>query len=133
MNFIFNNPIKVLLGSLFVVILFHICVMSGIVPYDIVWGGRLTNENEMYVFETISILINVFLSWILLMKVDFVKFKFSDKVVKTILWTFFGLFILNTIGNVFAETTFEMLFALLTGIFAVLIWNIVKQKKTTNP
>ena len=36
----------------------------------------------MYVFETISILINVFLSWILLMKGDFVKFKFSENAVK---------------------------------------------------
>jgi uncharacterized membrane protein len=66
----------------------------------------------MYVFETISMLINVFLSWILLMKGNFVKFKFSENAVKIILWTFFGLFILNTIGNIFAKTSFEKFFAI---------------------
>ncbi len=84
----------------------------------------------MYVFEGISILINVFLSWILLMKGDFVKFKFSNRAVKIILWIFFGLFVLNTIGNIIAKTNFERLFGILTGLSAILIWNIIKHKKT---
>lgn len=132
MNLIFNNPVKIFLGLLFLVILFHICIIVKVIPYNIAWGGRLTNDNEMYVFETISILINVFLSWILLMKGDFVKFKFSIKTVNIILWIFFGLFVLNTFGNIFAKTNFEKFFALLTGLSAILIWKIIKQKKTTN-
>ena len=132
MNFIFNNSIKIFLGLLFSVIVFHICIILKIIPYNIAWGGRLENDNEMYVFETISILINVFLSWILLMKGDFVKFKFSDTIMKIILWTFFGLFVLNTVGNILAKTNFEKLFALLTGFSATLIWNILMKKKTTN-
>ena len=132
MNFIFNISIKIFLGLLFLVILFHICIITKIIPYNIAWGGRLTNDTEMYVFETISILINIFLSWILLMKSNLLKFKFSDKTVQIILWIFFALFILNTIGNIFAKTNFEKFFAVLTGLSAILIWNIVKQKKTTN-
>ena len=129
MNFIFNISIKIFLGFLFLVILFHICIITKIIPYNIAWGGRLTNDTEMYVFETISILINIFLSWILLMKSNLSKFKFSDKTVQIILWIFFALFILNTIGNIFAKTNFEKFFAVLTGLSAILIWNIVKQKK----
>ena len=132
MNFIFNISIKIFLGLLILVILFHICIITKIIPYNIAWGGRLTNDTEMYVFETISILINIFLSWILLMKSNLLKFKFSDKTVQIILWIFFALFILNTIGNIFAKTNFEKFFAVLTGLSAILIWNIVKQKKTTN-
>lgn len=132
MNLISNKTIKIFLGLLFLVILFHTCIMGKIIPYNIAWGGRLTNDNEMYVFETISILINVFLSWILLMKGNLLKFKFSNKTVTIILWIFFGLFILNTFGNIFAKTNFEKFFALLTGLFAILIWEITKQKKTIN-
>ena len=55
-----NTSIKIFLGLLFSVILFHICIIIKIIPYNIAWGGRLTNDNEMYVFESISILINVF-------------------------------------------------------------------------
>jgi len=127
-----NTQIKILIGILFSVILFHICIIVKIIPYDIAWGGRLTNDNEMYVFESISILINLFLSWLLLMKGEFVQFKFTNKTVNLILWIFFALFILNTVGNLFAKTNFEKLFALLTGLSAILIWNIIKHKKTTN-
>jgi hypothetical protein len=132
MNFISKYAIKAFLGLLLAVILFHICIILKIIPYDITWGGRLTNDAEMYVFETISILINVFLSWVLLMKGNLVKFKLSNKVVNGILWIFFAIFILNTIGNIFAKTFFEKFFAILTGLSAILIWNILKEKKTTN-
>ena len=126
-----KTQIKIFLGLLFSVILFHICIIVKIIPYNIAWGGRLTNDNEMYVFESISILINLFLSWLLLMKGEFVQFKFPNNSVNLILWIFFGLFILNTVGNIFAKTNFEKLFALLTGLSAILIWNILKHKKTT--
>ena len=127
-----NKTIKIFLGLLFLVILFHLCILVKIVPYNIAWGGRLTNDNEMYVFETLSILINIFLSWILLMKGDLLKFKFSNKTVNVILWIFFGLFILNTFGNILAKTNFEKYFAVLTALLAILLWVILKQKKTTN-
>jgi len=127
-----NTQIKILLGLLFSVIIFHICIIMKIISYNIAWGGRLTNDNEMYIFESISILINLFLSWVLLMKGAFVQFKFADNTINLILWIFFGLFILNTVGNIFAKTNFEKLFALLTGLSAILIWNIIKHKKTTN-
>ena len=127
-----NTQIKILLGLLFSVIIFHICIIMKIIPYNIAWGGRLTNDNEMYVFESISIVINLFLSWVLLMKGEFVQFKFTIKTVNLILWIFFALFIINTVGNLFAKTNFEKLFALLTGLSAILIWSIIKYKKTTN-
>ena len=132
MNFISKYSIKIYLGLLLAVILFHLCIITKIIPYDITWGGRLTNDTEMYVFEAISILINVFLSWVLLMKGSLVKHKFSNNVVNIILWIFLAIFVLNTIGNIFAKTTFEKLFAILTGLSAILIWNIVMKKNTTN-
>lgn len=125
----FKNPNTLFLGLLFLVIVFHICIIIKLIPYNIAWGGRLTNDSEMYVFEAISILINVFLSWILLMKGNFMKFKLSIKILNFILWIFFGLFVLNTIGNILAKTNFEKCFAVLTALSAILIWKIIKQKK----
>ncbi len=132
MNFISKYSIKIFLGLLLAVILFHICIILKIIPYNIAWGGRLTNDAEMYVFETISILINLFLSFILLMKDNILKYKLSDKVINGILWTFFVIFILNTVGNIFAKTIFEKYFAILTGLSAILIWNILMKKNTIN-
>ena len=133
MNFISNNAIKIFLALLVAIILFHLSIISKVVPYDITWGGRLQNDTEMYVFETISILINVFLCWILLMKGDLVTYKFPARVINVILWIFFGIFILNTIGNIFAKTFFEKQFALLTALFSVLIWFILKRNRNSKP
>lgn len=132
MNFTLNNLIKIFLGLLFLVVIFHICILAKIIPYNIAWGGRLTNDNEMYVFEAISILINIFLSWILLMKGDFVKFKFSNRTLNIILWILFVIFMLNTIGNLFAKTILEKYFSLLTGLLAILTWKILRYKKANH-
>lgn len=121
--------IKIMLGLLGGIIIFHLLIILKIIPYDIAWGGRLTNDNEMYVFETVSVMINLLLCYILLIKGDYVKGLISLKVVDIILWVFVIIFGLNTIGNLFAETLFEKFFSILTLLFAILIWAIVKKSK----
>jgi membrane protease YdiL (CAAX protease family) len=123
-----NTAISILLGFVVVVILFHIAIITKVIPYDIAWGGRLQNDSEMYVFEAISILINLFFGLILLMKGNYLKFQFGRKVVDGILWFFLFLFVLNTVGNLFAKTSFERSFSVLTLTFAALLWTILKAK-----
>ena len=132
MNFIDKNAIKLFLGLLFLIVLFHFCIIFKIIPYNIAWGGRLQNDSEMYFFETISILINAFLSWVLLMKGNFVKYQFPQKTILAILWIFLIILSLNTIGNIFAKTFFEQSFAILTAFFVIVLWRIMKERKTTN-
>ena len=115
-----------MLGLLAAVILFHIAIIAKVIPYNIAWGGRLQNDQEMYVFEAVSILINAFLGLVLLMKANYIKFRFREKAINIILWIFLVLFVLNTIGNLFAKTNFEKSFAVLTFVFAILIWMILK-------
>jgi hypothetical protein len=132
MKLITTNAIRILVGLLFAVILFHLCIIAKIVPYDIVWGGRLQTDTEMYFFEAISILVNIFLMWILLMKGHHVHYKFPNQMVNLILRVFFALFIINTIGNVFAKTYFEKLFTFLTGFISILLW-IILMKRNSEP
>jgi hypothetical protein len=123
-----NSGIKWLLGLIAAVIVFHISVLAKIIPYHFVWGGRLQDDNEMYVFELASIVINLVLEAVLLMKGNFVKPLLSKKTINMTLWVFLVLFVLNTIGNLFAKTTFEKSFAVLTLIFALLIWSTLKNE-----
>jgi hypothetical protein len=106
--------IKTLIVIYSIITVFHSCILLKIIPYDITWGGRLQNDQEMYVFETASIIINLFLIWILLMKGDFVTYKFPVRVIHVILWIFVVVFALNTVGNIFAKTLLEKAFTLLT-------------------
>jgi membrane protease YdiL (CAAX protease family) len=125
----YKVSINIFLGLVIAVILFHIAVIAKAIPYNIAWGGRLQDDPQMYVFEALSILINLFLGLVLLMKGDYIKFGFKRRTIDIILWIFLGIFILNTVGNLFAKTNFEKLFAVLTLVFAILIWNILKTKQ----
>ncbi|WP_228780087.1 hypothetical protein [Aquiflexum lacus] len=119
-----NSSIKILIGITFSALMLHFLILLKIIPYDIAWGGRLTTDQEMYTFETISIVISLFFIYVLAQKGNFVRAVFSDKTLSAILWIFFGLFVLNTIGNILAQTTFEKWFALVTLINAFLLWRI---------
>ena len=47
-------------GSIYTLsIVFHLLVIIQIIPSSIVWGGRLTNQQELFIFESISIVLNV--------------------------------------------------------------------------
>jgi len=124
-----KTAIKIMLYVLVAVILFHLSIVLKIVPYEITWGGRLKNDSEMYAFETISIVINLFLFLILLIKGKYLKEYIPIKIVNITLWVFFLLFVLNTVGNIFAKTNFEKYFTLLTFAFAILIWIILRKEK----
>lgn len=109
--------------------IFHLLILFRVIPFEITWGGRLKTVEEMYVFETISILINSFFIFILLQKGEYIRYFLGKKTVTLILWVFFTIFVLNTIGNVFAETYFEKFFTILTLLNAILLWLINKPTK----
>lgn len=121
----------ILLGLLIAVMLFHLAIIVKLIPYDIAWSGRLRNDSEMYAFETISIGINLFLTLVILMKSNYLKFQFKEKTTDSILWFFLALFILNTLGNLVAKTIFEKAFAVITLVFALLILKILKPNTQT--
>jgi membrane protease YdiL (CAAX protease family) len=118
--------IKILIVISTLVLIFHVFILLKVIPYEITWGGRLKNDQDMYVFESFSIIVNVFFIYVLLQKGNFVKAVFSEKVVSFILWIFFALFVLNTIGNVLAKTLFEKVFTVVTLLNAGLLWQINK-------
>jgi len=122
-----------MLWLLIAVMLFHLSIILKIIPYEITWGGRLKNDSEMYVFETISMIINLFLFLILLIKGNYIKEFIPLRIVNIVLWVFIVLFGLNTIGNILAETNFEKFFAILTATSSFLIWSILTKDKKRTP
>ena len=84
----------------------------------------------MYVFESISIVVNCILILIILVKGQIINLKISPKVINTILWIFVILFSLNTLGNLASKTNLETVIATpLTFLFAFLCFRIVINTK----
>ncbi len=126
MGFIIGNAFNILFFIIGFTLLFHTLILIKVIPYQITWGGRLKTDREMYLFEAFSILLNIILGGTLLMKSNFFSNTIPGQVVDVILWVFLGLFILNSIGNLFAKTIFEKALTIITALLAFLIWHILR-------
>jgi len=121
----FKVSVQIVTALNIVVIIFHGLVLVQIIPFDVVWGGRLSNLDEMRVFETVSIMVNAFLISIVSIKAGRLKLRLPLKLINGILWMFIVLFTLNTIGNLNAINSLEMMIATpLTALLATLCWRI---------
>lgn len=114
-------------------IFYHLLILTGIVDYKNAWGGQLQNLEQMYVFESISLIIQIFI--ILLVSVTDKKFK--SRLINTLilisLFFLSGLTALNTIGNLFAAELFEkVVFTPITLILSVLFFNLAKARTKLN-
>ncbi|WP_417611935.1 hypothetical protein [Owenweeksia hongkongensis] len=116
-----TTAIKLTLGIVVAILLFHLSILFKVVPYEITWGGRLTNDFEMYVFETVSVLVNLFLLTLLMIKGKYWNAFMPLRIVNILLWAYAALFALNTVGNVLAKTSFEKTFAIITLALSFLI------------
>ena len=128
-NFISKQQsIKIMLVLLSIFMVFHVLVIIQIIPYTIVWAGKLKSYKDMYEFEGSAIFINLMLILILLARGQYIQLPVSQQFISIVLWLFVLLFALNTIGNLFAKTNFEkFVFTPLTFISSLLLFRIVKK------
>jgi CDP-diglyceride synthetase len=125
-----KQAIIIMIVLLAIVLVFHTLVLTGAIPYAIVWAGKINSLANMRKLEVISILVNAFAILILLLKADYIQNKIPVKIINAVIWLFVLLFSLNTIGNLFAESQFELyFFTPLTFISTILCLRIVIDKK----
>jgi hypothetical protein len=109
-------------------IVFHGFVLLGIVPYNIVWGGQLESAEEMYMMESVSIGLTLFMAWMVAVRIEVLHAKFPALLSQFIFGGMALLFLLNTIGNLFAVNSLEtLLFTPLTllstiACFRLALW-----------
>ncbi len=116
-----------ILGALLVL---HVLIITEQIPYDKVWAGKLNSVEEMRYFETFSILLNAFMLVVLFLKRNLLQKGKSNRVIDILIWVFVGFFTLNTLGNLFAKSTIELVFGtFVTLVSAILCFIIVKKKK----
>ncbi|MEQ8809642.1 MAG: hypothetical protein RIE59_11290 [Imperialibacter sp.] len=118
MNFKFAAHAVIAMLSL--VLVYHVTIITGLIPYEATWGGRLQNREQMLRFETVSIVMNLFILAVILIKADYLKLKLPPMVLKVLLWALAVLFALNTVGNLASICMLELIiFTPLTAASAV--------------
>jgi len=101
-----KQAINLMIALLTAMLVFHILVLSGVIPYAIVWAGKINSVAEMKKLEVISILINAFAILISLLKAGYIQNKIPVKILNAIILLLAVVFSLNTIGNLFAKSSF---------------------------
>ena len=109
-------------------LLFQFLILANILPYHMVWGGRLDSISQMRIFVSISILINAVILLVIARKGAYIQLSIPEKFVNGILWSLVLLFSLNTVGNALSLSIFEaIVFTPLTLMCALFCYRIVIQ------
>jgi len=101
-------------------IIFQLIVLAGFIPTEMVWGGRLQNAEERTVGAVVSISVLVLVSLAVLNRMGIIG-RASSAFGRWGMWLVCALFLLNTIGNLFAIDLREtLIFTPITLVSAVL-------------
>src|SRR4051812_34308550 len=92
--------IKIILS---LIIIFHLLVISRIIPFDLVWGGNIPDKNKLWLMESISIAINLLMLLFVCAYSGIIRMKINSIVIKVGFWIMFALFVLNTLGNILSK------------------------------
>jgi hypothetical protein len=113
------------------IIIFHLLVISGVIPANIVWGGNVADQKKLWLMESISILVNIILLLFVGAYAGIIKVKMNAAVIKTGFWIMFVVFTLNTAGNLLAKNPLETyLFTPLTLLLSVFCLRIAAFRTT---
>lgn len=110
-------------------LIFHTLVLSGVIDYRIVWGGRMQTLDQMYSFEGISLGINGIFFLLMLIHHAWIRISISFRVMRGIFWGMFVLFILNTVGNLLSANSMEkIIFTPVTALLAFFSFILARSK-----
>lgn len=126
-----KNAEKIVLVIVAAYCVLHLLIMLQIIPSNIVWGGRIESNKALYVLEGVALAIMAFLGVVIAMKNRIIKPVFTDKAIKRILLIFAVFFMLNTLGNILAETLIEKAQAVITLYLSVTLFKLSKQIKSS--
>lgn len=112
------NSILIILS---LIVLFHLSILLELIPFEMVWGGRLKDAAQMRRFETISIIANLVMLAIVAIRGGLLKVRLTRMVLTIALWVMCVLFVLNTLGNLDSTNQWErLIFTPLTLVLALL-------------
>ncbi len=113
----FRTAAYILLGLFTAAVIFQLVVLVGFIPTEMVWGGRLQNEQERTVGALVSIAFLLLFTALVILRMRRPSFMLG----KWGMWTVCALFALNTVGNLFALDLREtLIFTPITLVSAVL-------------
>lgn len=86
---------------------FHLLILTGAIPFNMVWGGRLKTHEQMVTFELVSISLNLLMVLVIAIYAGLLNLNVNRMLLRVLLWGMAALFLLNTIGNLMSVNPLE--------------------------
>ena len=93
-----KQAINIMIAILNAVLVFHTLVLTAVIPYAIVWAGKVSSVEEMKKLEVASICINAFTILVFVLKAGYIQHKIPAKILNAIISQIAVLVSLNTLG-----------------------------------
>jgi len=120
-----NTAVRLYFAIMLVALGYHALILAQVVDYKNAWGGRLQSTEQMYAFEIFSILLQIVFAAIIYAKAYTRKKNTIYKITKVLTFIIALIFLLNTVGNLFAIQLFErVVFTPLTLIASIVTLRI---------
>lgn len=91
----------------FLFLIFHLLVLGGLVPSQVVWGGSTKSREQLIRLEAVALFVNALLLAFSAVRAGYLKINVPQAVQTFVFWAMFGLFVLNTLGNLLSSNLWE--------------------------
>lgn len=103
---------NILLAALGLLFIFHVLVLLGVLPAEIVWGGMIQGtQTNLITLETIALAMTLLFMLIVAARIGYIQAGRLSGAVKVGVWLIFIFLLLNTLGNLASGVSFENLIA----------------------
>ena len=120
---------KITITIIVLLIIFHILLLLGVVPSDIVWGGKAPDEATIIKLEIFSLVTSLIFLAVICAKLKQSRNMKFRKVINIAVWIIFGYFLLNIVGNLASGVTIEkLIFTPITIILSILLFRLAIEK-----
>ncbi len=120
----------VLLAALALLAVFHVLVLTAVLPADIVWGGGAANSRTDAVgAEAFSLALTILFGLVVAGRAGRLKLPGLSRTVRVGTWVVFAYFALNTLGNLTASSSVErIVFTAVSASLALLALRVATSK-----
>lgn len=116
------NSILIIITSYF---LLHIALILNLIPYAFFWGGKINSLSQLHLFESLALVILVFIGVITtIRKQQLINTIKTTPFIKRMMLVFSIFFVLNSIGNLLAETMLEKCQTVITLYLAMAFYRL---------
>ncbi len=125
-----RNAARVAVVILATMTFLHVVILLELLPWTLVWGGRLETVGQMRIFESIALAVTLFACWLAAMGGEMLPTLLPRRLLMALLWAMAIYLLLNTVGNLLSEHVVErFLFTPLALLLALLFIRLARHPR----